>query len=424
MDMSDVFRLSLCLIWALSVYAMPDPVEMDVDALASCSCDNPKWCEPITDKGRKEQYAFSVKNDEKYWQLYDWSKLTTVVTADYFNMSLVCLAHSHNTRVIYMAQVDEKTFLDPSLRAKWIDDQLNTVKDNYLDGLNFDYEGAIGKNQTALRDAYTALVRETREKFLQVFPHSLIAVDVGWRPGVDERYYDYPALAKYSDFLVLMAYDEQSQIYGECLAGPNCPLTPTLNGVKEFLNGYNGQIKADKLVLAVPWFGISYKCLKTDGSKCYIEKIPYRGAPCSDSPGQPFDFKDIYKLRLQMPDNYHWNTTSATPYIMYMDPTSNITYQIHYDNEASLQYKYNIVSTMNLRGVGIFTIDMIDYTDTPEGAKMRQQMFGLLPPTKASIPHDVEELKPWQTWSLDPRAPCPCSDPKLCEPITDTTRKE
>ena len=74
------------------------------------------------------------------------------------------------------AQVDEKTFLDPNLRKKWIEDQLTTVRENYLDGLNFDYEGAIAENQTDLRDAYTALVKETRERFLQVFPHSLVRI--------------------------------------------------------------------------------------------------------------------------------------------------------------------------------------------------------------------------------------------------------
>ncbi|GFR64363.1 Di-N-acetylchitobiase [Elysia marginata] len=427
MEMGYIFMLILSVSWLTLAFGMPDPVTMDLEALTGCSCSNPKWCEPITEKGRKEQYAFSVKNDEKYWRFYDWDKLTTVVTAGYFNMSLVCLAHSHNTRVIYMAQVDEQTFLDPDLRKTWIEQQLTTVRDNYLDGLNFDYEGAIMENETTLRDAYTALVKETRERFLEVFPYSLIAVDVGWRPNVDERFYDYPALANYSDFLVLMAYDEQSQIYGECLAGPNCPFVPTFKGVGQFLSHYRGQIKPDQLVLAVPWFGISYTCIKTMSDKCYIEKVPYRGAPCSDSPGKPADYKDIHKLRLQMPQNYYWNSTSSTPFIMYRNETTKTVYQIHYDNVESLKYKYKIVTGMNLRGVGIFHIDMLDYTDTPDGAEMRKSMFDVLPPTKIHSPHPVSRKK-IQTENhasgLGPRPACPCSDPKLCEPITDTTRKE
>ena len=55
---------------------------------------------------------------------------------------------------------------------------------------------------------------------------------------------------------------------------------------------------------------------------------------------------------------------------------------MHYDNVESLRYKYRLVVGLNLRGVGIFHIDMIDYTDTPEGAEMRKEMFGALPPTK------------------------------------------
>ena len=59
---------------------------------------------------------------------------------------------------------------------------------------------------------------------------------------------------------------------------------------------------------------------------------------------------------------------------------------------------------MNLRGVGIFHIDMIDYTDTPEGAKMRRKMFSPLPPTKNTfVPQDSDEIQPWQTGFLEPR---------------------
>ncbi|GFO06697.1 Di-n-acetylchitobiase [Plakobranchus ocellatus] len=425
MALPVLFLCSLLLMLATSGQGMPDTISMDLPTLAKCSCSNPKWCEPITGKDRKEQYAFSVKNDEKYWNLYDWSKLTTVVTAGYFNMSLVCLAHSHSARVIYMAQVDKKTFMDADLRKQWIEEQLSTVKENFLDGLNFDYEDAISKDDASTRDAYSALVRETRERFLQEFPDSLIAVDVGWRPNVDERYYDYAALAQNSDFLVVMAYDEQSQIYGECLAGPNCPYPPTARGVQEYLDGFDGQITPDKLVLAVPWFGISYECLQFSKEKCYIKKIPFRGAPCSDSPGQPQDYKDIHKLRLQMPDKFRWNGTSFTPYIMYMNQTTNVTYQIQYDNPQSLKMKYNYATSQNLRGIGIFHIDMLDYSDTSEGIEMRKQMFGLLPPTKSQNFFSLADRELEQTNQvLGQRPACPCSDPKLCEPIKDTSRKE
>lgn len=56
-------------------------------------------------------------------------------------------------------------------------------------------------------------------------------MDVAWSPvGVDSRFYDYLKLSYVSDFLFIMSYDEQSQIYGECVAGANSGFYKTLAG--------------------------------------------------------------------------------------------------------------------------------------------------------------------------------------------------
>ena len=55
--------------------------------------------------------------------------------------------------------------MSPQLRKKWIAQQMDTAKQNFLDGINFDYESVIGEVETDVRDAYTALVRETNEAF-------------------------------------------------------------------------------------------------------------------------------------------------------------------------------------------------------------------------------------------------------------------
>lgn len=53
---------------------------------------------------------------------------------------------------------------------------------------------------------------------------------MGWKPNVDIRFYDYQGLAANSDLLFVMAYDEQSQIFGECLAGPNSAVEAAFEG--------------------------------------------------------------------------------------------------------------------------------------------------------------------------------------------------
>ena len=57
------------------------------------------------------------------------------------------------------------------MRTQWVKEQLSIVRDNYYDGINVDFEEPILKNQTDIRDAYTALVRETNQAFKQFSPH-------------------------------------------------------------------------------------------------------------------------------------------------------------------------------------------------------------------------------------------------------------
>ena len=59
-----------------------------------------------------------------------------------------------------------------------------------------------------------------------------VSVDVAWSPDcIDQRCYDYVGLSKSSDFLFVMAYAEQSQIFGKCIAGANSDYVKTSNGM-------------------------------------------------------------------------------------------------------------------------------------------------------------------------------------------------
>ena len=49
---------------------------------------------------------------------------------------------------------------DAADRHRWVLEHVKYVEDNFLDGLNVDYEQAISKDQPKLRDALTALIRE------------------------------------------------------------------------------------------------------------------------------------------------------------------------------------------------------------------------------------------------------------------------
>ncbi|CAG5123935.1 unnamed protein product, partial [Candidula unifasciata] len=232
-----------------------------------------------------------------------------------------------------------------------------------------------------------------------------ISVDVAWKPNVDLRFYDYRGLADNSDLLFVMAYDEQSQIFGECLAGPNSALTSAVEGLTAYINGSH-QIVPDKLVLGLPWYGYIYPCVWTEGDLCYIQEVPFRGVNCSDAAGRQYDYGFINVLLQTLPGSCRWNDSSATPYMTYTNFINNQSYQIQFDDPKSLKIKYDLVSQLGLRGVGIWNIDSLDYSDSAVGRNNRESMFTALPSRRTK------------------KTACPCSKPEWCLPITDVTRKE
>ena len=131
--------------------------------------------------------------------------------------------------------------LDEPLVDKWIDTELQYASDRFLDGINIDIEYDIDK-ESPLVAALSRLMAKLKDRFHSALPHSQITFDVPWSPvnakgwGVDGRNYDFKALALNTDFLFIMAYDEQSQIFGtDCTARANSDLLDTMGGVDAYL---------------------------------------------------------------------------------------------------------------------------------------------------------------------------------------------
>ena len=61
---------------------------------------------------------------------------------------------------------------------------------------------------------------------------------------------------------------------------------------------------------------------------------------------------------------------------------SGDVHQVWYDDPQSLRLKYKFADHMNMRGVGMWEADSLDYTDTPEGKQERADMWGALPDRK------------------------------------------
>ncbi|KAI0237532.1 Di-N-acetylchitobiase [Lamellibrachia satsuma] len=328
-------------------------------AAPKCPCSDPRLCDPILSTPKKETFVFSVSG--KNWMRYDWKKITTIGVT-YTNVSLVCYAHSRGVKVVKLVDFTKGNLTDVSDRHRWVLEQVKYVEDNFLDGLNVDYEKGIRKDQPKLRDGLTALVKELSMALHSHFKNPQVTFDVPYLPG-GYRHYDYSALANIVDFMFIMAYDEA---YGDLIAWANCPLSQTAKGLKQFLQL---GIPADKLVLGLPWYGYNYQCLHyTKDNKCYTKKVPLHGAVFSDTTAASLPYSAIKGLLNTSFTGKLWDSIAQSPYFAYKRKDTGDLYQVWYDDPQSLRIKYKLADNTSLRGVGMWEADTLNYTDTPEAS--------------------------------------------------------
>jgi di-N-acetylchitobiase len=146
---------------------------------------------------------------------------------------------------------------DKHARSQWVAEKVQYARENFLDGINVDFESDIPGDKPKEKKGLTLLMQELNTAFKKAFPHSQVrtsngfeavsfchsvallcsivayqvSIDVAWSPKcIDLRCYDYAALAAAADLSFVMAYDERSQIFGDCVAWSNSPMNSTLYG--------------------------------------------------------------------------------------------------------------------------------------------------------------------------------------------------
>uniref|UniRef100_A0A8D2JGZ7 Di-N-acetylchitobiase n=1 Tax=Varanus komodoensis TaxID=61221 RepID=A0A8D2JGZ7_VARKO len=313
---------------------------------AACPCQDPTLCNPITTTRDFEILVFDVGG--KTWKFYNWTQITTVATFGKYDPELMCYAHSKGSRVVLKGEVSVKAIVDPAVRAAWINQKVELAKTQYMDGINIDIEQEVNKF-SAEYYALTALVKETTEAFHKEIPGSQVTFDVAWSPEcIDGRCYNYTGIADSCDFVFVMSYDEQSQVWSECIARANAPYNQTLAGYDNYIRlGINPK----KLVMGVPWYGYDYTCL--DLSKdhvCSISKTPFRGAPCSDAAGRQVPYKKIMNQENSSLSGILWDEEQKAPFLEYKD-SHGAFHQVWFDDPRSISLKAAYAKDRALRGV-------------------------------------------------------------------------
>jgi hypothetical protein len=153
--------LSLSLSVAASPGASAPLVESPLAPAAPlpCPCHPASLCDPVTTEHEREVLGWGARG----WTSYDWETLTMVAHTD--TPEMICKAHQHGARVllgVYMGPrgTNFSEILNATVRAEWINQSITEVKQRFVDGLYFDYELPLTRDQAPLIEAFTAFVSE------------------------------------------------------------------------------------------------------------------------------------------------------------------------------------------------------------------------------------------------------------------------
>ena len=276
-------------------------------------------------------------------------------------------AHQHNVRFHVKANVHVDDLSDAHAAAARIAAKAHEA---FADGVNFDLESPLA--DASVVQKYTDLVRETASLLRQKNAASLVTVDVPWSPAnIDGRSYDWAGLADAADYLFVMAYDMRSQIWDECTASANSPPAQVEMGLQQY---FKLGIQPVKLVLGLPWYAYDYSCVEVDvkDNFCGIDRVPFRGAPCSDAAGRQRPLMDVYTLLLDSSNATRPMLDSllvsksffySAPSPPSSSPVSHEAHMVWFDDADTLRTKYSVAHTLDLGGIGMWNIDCISYSD-------------------------------------------------------------
>jgi spore germination protein YaaH len=271
-------------------------------------------------------------------------KLTTQVDVNFVNEM-----HKRGVKVVpflsnhWDRELGRSALLNKDLLSSQI---AEAVKQYNLDGVNIDIENVTEQD----RNNYTEFVKRLREK---VPPTKEVSVAVaanpyGWTRGWHGSY-DYIELAKYADYLIIMAYDEHYE------GGAEGPVASIDWVEKSIQYALSNQVPREKIVLGIPFYG-----------RYWIEGQSYGGYGIAS--------REVNQLVERYKGKVYFDPASksvkATLTIHPGDPVPVVggrtlrpgNYTIWYENNESIKAKLELVNKYNLKGTGSWRLGQEDPT--------------------------------------------------------------
>lgn len=292
----------------------------------------------VNDNG--EVIMFNEKNEPTFEWLY--------FTSDYFSR-LKSEAKKNNTKVIITFKMFDNESIDKLISNSqatefFIKNVVNILKKYDLDGINLDFEYFTDSNfptvrfmNNFLQNLSTALKNEN--------PKYLLSVDVNAIVMLSDKAYDMVKIGELADQIIVMAYDYRTP--SSLSAGPVSPLnadSTVEHSIRQSIDSLKGRVPMEKVILAVPFYGYEWE---TTTKEHKSSVVPNSGALAT--------YKRVRELLGSREDVVkHWDEKAMSPWLVYEQ--SGAIKQIYYEDEKSIQAKFEFIKSQNLGGVAVWAV--------------------------------------------------------------------
>lgn len=304
---------------------------------------------------------------------FDWNATSTLavfssLTDSSDRIEMRDYAQSLGIAVVGAKSPGDIDMTDDDARRKWINDTIEYVKTQGMNGINIDYEG----NTQSLTQSYNSLIIDLCNEMHSAIPGSQISVDVPIYPEYERRNYDYKGLATACDSLFIMAYDGIFWDNVQC-AVTNVPCSNACASVEVVEYGIQQYlalgVASHSLYLGLPWYGIKYM---------HVLGVPFNMGQIhsEDVLAAVQKAGSAGSLRLDEKSST-WIFDCGGLCSQWTDLITDRTDTIWFDDPSSLSPKYELASKYDLKGVGMWEATHVTY-DQNAPTKFADEMWDSL----------------------------------------------
>lgn len=333
-ELADVNQITNpAIIYPGQTIVIPQPSKPTIEVNAYTEKFGPEGVELVNDVGEYLTYlspfSYRVQSDGSITSLDD----SAVINAAYGERAAPMMVITNFENGTFSSDIAHDVLASTAVQDRLIAGILATMTEKGYLALNVDFEYVL----PADRELYNAFLQKLVDSLHPqgyLVSTALAPKLTAEQQGTLYEAHDYPAHGRIVDFVVLMTYE-----WGWS-GGPPLAVAP-LNQVVKVLNYALTVIPKEKIVMGMPLYGYDWTLPYVQGAKW---------AP-TVSPKEAVARAAKYGAEIQ------YDAESQSPFYNYYDEEGR-EHVVWFEDARSVQAKFNIVKTYNLRGVSYWVLGL------------------------------------------------------------------